>query len=100
MLRFEPTYTVAVAGLPVADLPLAHCKAVEGMAEELSEVLTHVEPLHSAHEGWAVIAEELDELWEHVRRRQGSRDREAMRREAIQVAVTAIRFAAEVGGEE
>ena len=50
----------------------------------------------SAHEGWAVIFEELDELWEEVRKRSTDRDRMAMRREAMQVAATAIRFMVEV----
>ena len=51
--------------------------------------------LRSAHEGYAVILEELDELWDHVRTKQSERDLDAMRVEAIQIATTAIRFAAE-----
>ena len=53
---------------------------------------------HSGHEGYAVILEELDELWEEVRKRH--QDKEAMRREAIQVAATALRFVVDVCGEE
>jgi len=53
---------------------------------------------HSGHEGYAVILEELDELWEEVRKRH--QDKAAMRREAIQVAATALRFVVDVCGEE
>lgn len=56
--------------------------------------------MNSAHEGFGVLAEEVDELWEHVRTKQKNRDLAAMRKEALQVAAMAIRFAAEVCGEE
>ncbi len=52
--------------------------------------------MNSAHEGYAVILEELDELWEHVKTNQKRRDLVAMRKEALQVAATAIRFVQDV----
>lgn len=54
---------------------------------------------NSAHEAYAVMAEEVDELWDWVKTRQGDRDLEAMRKEAMQVAAMAIRFAAEACDE-
>lgn len=57
-------------------------------------------PMNSAHEAFAVMQEEVDELWEHVKTKQSKRNLLAMRREAIQVAAMAIRFAAEVCSEE
>lgn len=56
--------------------------------------------MNSAHEGFAVLKEEVDELWDHVKTKQGKRDLKAMRKEAIQVAAMALCFAAEVCGEE
>lgn len=57
-------------------------------------------PMHSAHEAYGVLFEEVDELWAHVKTKQKSRDLGAMRKEAIQVAAMAIRFAVEVCDEE
>ena len=58
---------------------------------ELGRAAKHP-PFNSAHEGYAVILEELDELKAHVWRRQGSRNVPAMRAEAIQVAAMAVKF--------
>ena len=49
-------------------------------------------PFASAHEGYAVILEELDELWQEIK--HGTPDRQ--REEAIQVAAMAIRFLIDV----
>lgn len=67
---------------------------------ELSGALRAWPAFNSAHEGYAVLAEELDELWQHVKTNQRRRDLQLMRKEAIQVAAMALRFALEVCDEE
>lgn len=47
---------------------------------------------NSAHEGYAILAEEVDELWAHVKMNQKRRDLAVMRAEAIQVAAMAVKF--------
>jgi hypothetical protein len=69
------------------------------VAEELDKALRKHAKFNSAHEGYAVILEELDELWEEVKVRQDKRRPRRMRKEAIQVAAMAMRFAMEVCGE-
>lgn len=53
-------------------------------------------PMNSAHEAYAVLLEEVDELWEHVKTNQKRRDMPEMRKEAIQVAAMAVRFVRDV----
>lgn len=61
-------------------------------------------PMNSAHECYAVLLEEVDELWDNVKTNQKVRDLEAMKKEAIQVAAMALRFADEccdeIGGRK
>jgi hypothetical protein len=47
---------------------------------------------HSGHEGYAVILEELDELWDEVKRD----DQVSQAKEAVQVAAMALRFLVEL----
>lgn len=56
-------------------------------------------PMNSAHEGLAVLEEEVHELRAHVYMNQKKRDLAAMRKEAIQVAAMAVCFANEVCDE-
>ena len=53
----------------------------------------HQTPINSPHEGYAVILEELDELWEWVRLQNHKRDPEAALSECVQIAAMAQRFA-------
>ena len=57
---------------------------------ELLRAMAAHKPFASEHEGYAVILEELDELWDEVKRRD--RDDAALRDEAVQVAAMAVRF--------
>lgn len=79
-----------------AKAKLARITAVEKIIDDIRvEVLAAMNkfpPFNSAHEGYSVLDEERDELWEHVRGKQGGRDIEAMRKEAVQVAAMALRF--------
>jgi len=49
-------------------------------------------PFNSAHEGYAILLEELDELWDEVKRKPADLDLNLMYLEATQVAAMAIRF--------
>lgn len=48
-------------------------------------------PMNTPHEGYAVILEEVDELWDEVKKQSGGHGPEAVK-EALQVAAMAIRF--------
>jgi hypothetical protein len=57
-------------------------------------------PFNSAHEGFAVLKEEVDELWDEVKAKQGACDVAKMRKEAVQVAAMAMRFVLDVCDSE
>jgi hypothetical protein len=69
----------------------------ELVAEEVARARRLHLPIHSLHEGYAVIAEELDEFWLEVRRRAEDRDPWAMRDELVQVAAMCQRVAEDTG---
>lgn len=69
------------------------------VAKELSRAESKFDPYNSAHEGYAVIKEEVDELWEEVKKKEKKRSRSKMRKEAIQIAATALRFVLNVTEE-
>lgn len=74
--------------------------ALADVVDELMGALEKFPPMNSAHEGYAVLDEEMDELWDHVKTKQGERDIEKMRKEAVQVAAMALRFIADVCHDE
>lgn len=62
------------------------------VAEELAFATDTYGPFASAHEGYAIIKEELDELWAEVMKKPAVRSKVRMREEAKQIAAMAIRF--------
>ena len=54
--------------------------------------------IHSAHEGYSVILEELDELWEEVRKKRSKRCLRRMLFELVQIGAMAQRMAEDVVG--
>jgi len=73
-----------------------YSRVLQDAGKELGRALRKYSKMHSAHEGYAVILEELDELKGEVWKKQKKRNAARMRKEAIQVAVMALRFAMDV----
>lgn len=63
---------------------------------ELASAIARYPAMNSSHEGYAVILEELDELWDEVKKKPSVRSKTAMREEAIQVAAMAMRFVIDI----
>jgi hypothetical protein len=62
---------------------------LDDVEQELDGAKRKFPPIHSLHEGYAVILEELDEFWEEAKQKTTNKDR--LRAELIQVAAMAVR---------
>lgn len=70
--------------------------AIELARLELARAQVKFPGFHSGHEGYAVIREELEELWDAVKRD----DTTAQGFEAVQVAAMALRFLVDLCARE
>lgn len=76
-----------------------YSKALKEVTHELRRLKTLCDdPTHpfgdlqSVHQAYALLLEELDELWDEIKKKNDKRNPEAMREEAMQIAALAIRF--------
>ena len=60
------------------------------MAIEVKRARDMYPKFNSAHEGYAVLKEEVDELWDEIKQKHASQAK--LKEEAIQVGAMAIRF--------
>lgn len=75
-------------------------KILDLVRAEFREATSRFGPYASSHEGYAVILEELDELWDEIKDNKNPGTLLRQTQEAIQVATTAIRFVYDVVGSE
>lgn len=68
----------------------------ELQSREIEAARAKHKPINSAHEGYSVILEELDEFWEEVRKKRSLRDKKKMVDELVQIAAMAQRTAEDV----
>lgn len=86
----------------------SHSCAVEPMQQEIQSVCNEVaaellraktlfpEKFVNQHEAYAVILEEIDELWDEIKKNQKKYDLPAQRKEAIQGAAMLVRLVVEL----
>jgi hypothetical protein len=75
--------------------------AVWDVLRELRRAREKFPNFNSPHEGYAIVHEEMDELWEVVKAHKGgvkpvAEDRDRMRSECVQIAAMALRFIEDV----
>jgi hypothetical protein len=73
--------------------PSAYATVGAEIVAEIERARRKHAPMRGPHEGYAVLLEEVDELWDEVKRRDP--DLAAMRKEAIQIAAMGLAFAVE-----
>lgn len=65
---------------------------IDCVVAELKVATRRFGPFASSHEGYAILREEVDELWDEVK----ANDIRRARQEAVQVAAMALRFLIDV----
>ena len=71
-------------------------KAAAASWRELCRARDKHTKFNSEHEGYAVILEELDELWDEIKKKKEERDKTKLMKEVVQVAAMAMRFASDL----
>ncbi len=61
------------------------------IADELDRAERHGKEFASLHEAYAVILEELDEIWDITRMKKKNRTREELEKELIQLGAMAVK---------
>ncbi len=64
-------------------------KVLDAVDAELQRAIVKFPKFNSSHEGYAVLKEEVDELWDDIKNNKHGL---AQQKEAIQVAAMAVRF--------
>lgn len=70
-------------------------KVIEAVIAELTSATEKYGPFASTHEGYAVIEEELDELFDEIKAHRGK----MAKKEAIQIAAMGIRYVIDCCGD-
>ena len=78
--------------------PFSDSNPIVQVAIELDKALAQYPPFASAHEGYAILLEEVDELKAEVWLKPEKRSKERMRKEAVQIAAMAARFILDMEG--
>jgi len=65
---------------------------IQAVIKELEGALDNNNPFNSFHEGYAVIKEEFEELWDEIKLNNKVRDVDKIKLEAIQLSAMSIRF--------
>lgn len=71
-------------------------EAINLVVKEFMRASANNKKFNSAHEGFAVLKEEVDELWDEVKRKPSCMHPFEMRMEAVQVGAMAIRFLVDI----
>lgn len=72
-------------------------KFLEEVATEAARATENHGQFNSLHEAYGVLAEEVDEFWEEVRKKREDRSAENIRAELIQIAAVCCKAAEKFG---
>lgn len=95
----------AVSDLDICDLHERRIQMKKREQQILDEIMKEYKraiaehsPFNSCHEGYAVILEEVDELWDEIKKKREVRSQDKIIKEATQVGAMVLRFIIELTG--
>jgi NTP pyrophosphatase (non-canonical NTP hydrolase) len=65
---------------------------INAVLKELELAESKFPPFNSPHEGYSILLEEVDELWDEVKSKDSLERDQRMKEEAIQVGAMALKF--------
>lgn len=77
-----------------------HWQFLEDVYNEAMRAIAKYGTFNSFHEAYAVLLEEVDEWWDHVRLHEDKRDLKAIRTELVQIAAMCLKAALRCHYEE
>lgn len=66
--------------------------ALEIVRQELLSAVEQHGDFASVHDGYGVLLEEVDELWDEIKKKPKNRNIDNLRKEASQIAAMAVKF--------
>lgn len=72
-------------------------KFLDDVRQEAATAVVEHGEFNSLHEAYGVLLEEVDELWEEVRKKRKDRDPARIRAELVQIAAVCVKAAAKFG---
>jgi len=75
-----------------ADVEYSDTSVLDEIANEVKSAQQKYHPFNSNHEGYAVLLEEVDELWDEIKESKDIKATAGMKKECIQIAAMAVRF--------
>ncbi len=75
-------------------------KAIRLIIPEYNQIICKNPPLQNSYEGWAILHQAMEQLWNEVKKDKNIHSTEQMRKEAILISATAMRFMIDLCMEE
>jgi len=75
-------------------------KSIKAIIAEYNHTIIKHAPFNSTYEGWALIRQKVDVLWEEIKKDETENSRTVMLKEAAQIGAMAMRFIIDIGMED
>jgi hypothetical protein len=87
-----PSIDAALLAVKLESLSTPRAQILADIGGEVASAKSLYNNFHSLHEGYGVLLEEVDELWDMIKASKLIKADDRMKAEAIQIAAMAVRF--------